>query len=376
MNEKTNNESGFARFIGKIIEWYRKNKYIVNTVLILILGFLVLLAIATSFFRSPVGNHYDPTALSIGDFHIQWYAIFIMYGIACSVVLGRYELVKKNIDVSILYDGLLLCVPVAIVGCRLYYVFANWSDGWTFLEILGWNGSTFELSGLAIQGGMLAVAAVLIPFCKFKKISYGLIIDIALPAFLIGQTIGRWGNFMNAELYGPVIKSQGLLNILPNFITDQLWISEVDRYGVLQEGFRHPTFLYEGMLNMVGFIVIAVIRRKKITLVGELGAMYLIWYGIVRGALIEPLRYFGGSPGDSMLTSSGFPMNVLLSIFMVIGGILVIVAIRVYSRYKKKLPYYVDVKEVRKVKRVKSELADGTNEELTTGDDNDKDNTV
>ncbi|PKK96767.1 MAG: hypothetical protein CVV58_04655, partial [Tenericutes bacterium HGW-Tenericutes-3] len=145
-----------------------------------------------------------------------------------------------------------------------------------------------------------------------------------------GQIVGRWGNFMNAEAYGPVIESQFILNILPAFIKDQMFIAGA---------YHHPTFLYEGIWNFVGLVGLLIIRRKRILKVGDLFAFYLIWYGFGRGAIIEPLRV-GGHPTDA-LRMFGLPTNIVLSIgLFMVGGIAIIL---LKKKFIKNQPYYVDM---------------------------------
>ena len=359
MNNKEQRLNFWQNFKQWFIGAYKNNKTTIFCLLVIFLVWLILIAVATSGFASPASTankvfggigpdgeqiyHFSPEAFVIGNFAVQWYAIFILLGIISAASLGYFEIKKKNFDLNILWDGLLIFVPAAIVGLRLYYVFVNWGDGWTFLDIIGWNGSTIALSGLAIHGAIIVVAIGIIPFCKWKKINFWWFIDVVLPCFFIGQAIGRWGNFMNAELYGPMIQSENYINFLPRFITEQLTIRPEQARNGLQTGPRHPTFLYESILNLVGFTVVLFFKNKRVTKLGEFGCFYFIWYGIIRGALIEPLRYFGSPVTGEVMTIPGtdFPINVLLSIVLVLAGISIIVLRRTLKMYREN-PYYTD----------------------------------
>ena len=135
---------------------------------------------------------------------------------------------------------------------------------------------------------------------------------------------------MNREAYGPAIESEFILNILPTFIKDQMTISGIT---------HHPTFLYEGLWNLVGLIFLLVARRKRWFKVGDVLGLYLIWYGLGRGAIIEPLRT-GGDPGDA-LRMFGLPTNIVLSLTLfMLGGIALIIVKQLVIKDQK---FYVDM---------------------------------
>ena len=235
-------------------------------------------------------------------FGIRLYAICIMIGILLAVVMGIKEGKKLGISSDFIYTGVLIIVPLCIIGARLWYVLFNLDEGWTFTKILGLDGG--GLSGLAIQGGIIVAVISVIVYCKKGKVSVFRVFDILAPGLLIGQACGRWGNFFNKELYGPVVENVELFEfIFPKFISDNMFID-----GAL----RHPVFLYESLLNVVGIVIIFVIRRKLKQLEsGDILGFYLVWYGLVR-VLTESLRLFLSEcssgrafiqPGRSMQTS-------------------------------------------------------------------------
>lgn len=317
-----------------MINWIKKNKngiYLYGG-LLTALVVLVMLAVLT---QKPGVIPYNATAISIGSFEIQWYAVFILNGIILAAVLAYFEFKKLGWDTEILFDGLLYAVPLSILGTRIYYVIFNLSDfltgnAWTtFLAILGYQDGQLQIQGLAIHGAIIVALTFVYFFSKKKKISFWLLADILVIGLLIGQISGRWGNFMNHELYGPPIQSGFIEAILPNFIKKQMVFS-----GVL----RHPTFLYEMLWNFIGLVFLLIARRKRWFKPGDTAGLYLIWYGLGRGAIIEPLR-MQGAPGDPLMFL-GIPVNVVLSLALLIPAGLALIFIK--RKFNPDQKYYVD----------------------------------
>lgn len=255
----------------------------------------------------------DPVAVKIGPFAIHWYALCIMVGLLVAVYLVTKEAPRKKISSDDVIDFVLIAFPLAILGARLYYVIFEWSYYSQHLnEIFAiWNG------GIAIYGGLLTGALVLVIYSYYKVINPIAFLDIIAPAVMIAQAIGRWGNFVNQEAYGKVVKS---LNYLPEFIQKQMFI----------EGhYRQPTFLYESLWILVGFAIIMVLRRKsKFLKEGEIFAFYLVWYGLGR-MIIEGLRT------DSLMLMGLRVSQILSGLLIVIGITFVIV-----RRKRQEIPYY------------------------------------
>ena len=259
----------------------------------------------------------NPVALQLGPISIRWYAICIVSGLILAVYLSMKEAPRKKIDPDAIIDFILIAFPLAIVGARLYYVFFEWGYYSQHLsEIFSiWNG------GIAIYGGLLTGALVLYLFSRRRLIEPIDFLDIAAPSVMIAQSIGRWGNFFNQEAYGAAVKS---LNYLPSFIRDQMYIDG---------SYRQPTFLYESIWNLLGFLLILILRRKPQFLrQGEVTAFYLIWYGFGR-MIIEGMRT------DSLMFA-GLRVSQWLSMILILVGL----AIFIYQR-RKKAPYYVEAKE-------------------------------
>ena len=259
----------------------------------------------------------NPVALQLGPISIRWYAICIVSGLILAVYLSMKEAPRKKIDPDAIIDFILIAFPLAILGARLYYVIFEWGYYSQHLgEIFAiWNG------GIAIYGGLLAGALVLYLFSRRRLIEPIDFLDIAAPSVMIAQSIGRWGNFFNQEAYGAAVKS---LNYLPSFIRDQMYIDG---------SYRQPTFLYESIWNLLGFLLILILRRKPQFLrQGEVTAFYLIWYGFGR-MIIEGMRT------DSLMFA-GLRVSQWLSMILILVGL----AIIFYQR-RKKAPYYVETKE-------------------------------
>ena len=254
----------------------------------------------------------NPVAIQLGPFSIRWYAICIILGLLLAVILSMKEAPRKGIESDDIIDFILIAFPVAIIGARLYYVIFRWSY---FRENPGeifavWNG------GIAIYGGLLAGALVLYLFSRSRLIDPVDFLDIAAPSVMIAQSIGRWGNFVNQEAYGAIVKN---LDYLPSFIRNQMFI----------DGHYHqPTFLYESCWNLLGFVLILYLRRRpKLLRKGEVTAFYLIWYGFGR-MIIEGMRT------DSLMFL-GIRVSQWLSLILILLGI----SIMIYQR-KKNAPFY------------------------------------
>lgn len=270
--------------------------------------FLLLVLIAT---RGDAP--YNSLVLSIGTLRVAWYAIFILTGIIFGTILAYLELVRKKIDPNVLWDGLLIFVPLAIVGARFWYVIFNLDR---------YANNPIEMiyiteGGLGIHGAIIAVFIGLIIFTKIKKVNYFYMLDLIGPGFLIGQTMGRWGNFMNRELYGPAVDN---LDWLPSFIKDNLFINNA---------YRQPTFLYESAWNLVGLILILVFRNKKFVKLGDVVSFYLVWYGIGR-IPNELLRMQSGV--DEPLMLLGIPVSIATSVGLILAGVLIFVLKRVLKK--------------------------------------------
>ena len=211
-----------------------------------------------------------PRVLSLGPLNIHLYGLVIALGLVLAVVYACRRSKEFGVKEDDLLDGVLWVTPFAILCARAYYCVFAWeqyaADPISVLYI--WNG------GLAIYGGVIGAVLGVIVFCKIKKLKIATILDMVLIGFLIGQSIGRWGNFFNREAFGAETDSffrMGLYN---------------EKTGIT--AYYHPTFLYESLWNAVGFVLLHFISKKR-KFDGQVALCYAAWYGLGR-CIIEGLR--------------------------------------------------------------------------------------
>lgn len=256
----------------------------------------------------------NPIFLEIGNVQIYWYSIFILVAFIIGGKLIMSEAKRFNISKEFIINLFFYLVPISIIGARLYYVAFNldyyFANPISILKI--WEG------GLAIHGGLLFGLLFLLFYAKKYKVSIVRLIDIFVVGLIIGQAIGRWGNFFNGEAYGPVTTLEFLENLhLPKFIIDGMHIDGL---------YRQPTFLYESLWCFLGFIILLIVRRTRYWKLGMCTNFYLIWYGIER-FVVESLRT------DSLMLGT-FKIAQIVSILMVLIGIIYIIVIKKHSVFK------------------------------------------
>ena len=233
-------------------------------------------------------------AFSIGNVNIYWYGLIIALGMIIALAYGIREFKRCGLKQDDLLNMFLICVPVAIICARLYYVIFSFDQYRDNLL------SIFDIrnGGIAVYGSLIGAGIVVLVYCLKKKINLGAVLDILAVGFLIGQAVGRWGNFVNAEAYGA--------------ITDLPWRMELLDLGIAV----HPTFLYESLWNM-GVFLIMVLRRKKMSFSGEAFLSYITLYGLGR-FWIEGLRT------DSLFLGP-FRISQIVAVACVISGIVLII---------------------------------------------------
>lgn len=211
-------------------------------------------------------------SFNIGPLQIHWYGVLIAVGLLLAVLYACGRSKQFGLSEDDLIDGVLCIVPFAVLCARLYYCIFKWesyaSDPISIFYI--WEG------GLAIYGGVIGAAIGIVVFAKIKKKKVNLlaVLDITSLGFLIGQSIGRWGNFLNREAFGArteIFCRMGLMNTLTG-----------------QMEYYHPTFLYESLWNLCGFLLLHFLSKKR-KFDGQVALCYVAWYGLGR-ALIEGLR--------------------------------------------------------------------------------------
>ncbi|EOB3406305.1 prolipoprotein diacylglyceryl transferase [Enterococcus hirae] len=260
----------------------------------------------------------DRVAFNLLGIPIYWYALIIVSGIIIAMWLSSREAVRVGLKSEDVTDFMLWGLPLSIIGARLYYILFD------LPQYIADPIQIFNIrsGGLAIYGGLIAGAITLYFFTKYHFISMWTFLDIAAPSVLLAQAIGRWGNFMNHEAYGPVTTRIFLENLhIPRFIIDNMYI----------EGFyRQPTFLYESVWSLIGFILLLFLRNKKHLLKkGEVLLVYVMWYSFGR-FFIEGLRT------DSLYFLGVIRISKLLSVFLFVGTIILFI----WRRKKGNLPDY------------------------------------
>lgn len=263
----------------------------------------------------------DPVAFSLGPISVHWYGVIIATGIVIAFLVGQREMVKRGMHPEFLTDLLIWAVPLAIVGARIYYVIFEWDNykdnpG----EIIAiWNG------GLAIHGALIMSVIVAYIFTKKRNTPFLKVADILAPSILIGQAIGRWGNFINQEAHGGEVSRAFLENLyIPDWIINHMYIDGA---------YYHPTFLYESLWSFVGIIILLLLRRVNLVR-GEMFFFYMIWYSVgryfIEGMRTDSLYVFG---------IEGLRTAQLVSILAIIIAVVLIIYRRVTL---KNPPRYLD----------------------------------
>ena len=244
----------------------------------------------------------NPVAFQIGNFEIKWYSIMLLIAVIVGVGLLLKEGKKFNYPKDFLFNMCFWALIFGFIGARIYYVLFNWgtyaSDPVSIFKI--WEG------GLAIHGGLIAGFITILVYCRKYNVRLAKITDIAVPGIILAQAIGRWGNFFNGEAHGSVVLRSTLESFhIPEFIIEGMNINGV---------YYHPTFLYESLWCLLGFIVLICIRHYKYLKVGGLTCFYLVWYSVGR-FFIESMRT------DSLMLG-GFKVAQIISVILFIIGIL------------------------------------------------------
>ena len=228
-------------------------------------------------------------AIEIGSFHIAWYGIIITIGIIAAVLYAVWRTKKseKTFTADDVLDYALWIVVIGILGARLYYVAMTWGGYESFLDIFAiWHG------GLAIYGGLIAGGLTILVLSLYKGKNPLTFLDIVVPGVALAQAIGRWGNFMNGEANGSILKYEFLGH---EFTTSRFagmaikWIMTLKTTPDAIPTYAHPTFLYESLWSILGFVLLNFLYRKKKKFEGQIFFVYIIWYGFGR-MFIEGFR--------------------------------------------------------------------------------------
>lgn len=267
------------------------------------------------------GLSVNPVALSVGNFQIFWYGIIIASGLVLAFIYAWFSSSRFNVDRNKLINCVLVGIITGIIGARLYYVLFSLD------YYLAHPVEIFYIhqGGLAIYGGIIGALLGGCIVAKIQNMKVMPVLDIASLGFLIGQGIGRWGNFANQEAFGTP--------------TDMPWGMISENTGGVTV---HPCFLYESIWCLLGFVIIHFLSKKFQKYSGQVFYMYLVWYGFER-MLVEGLRT------DSLylpFTMFGAEIRVsqLLSLLLVIFGVVMLIINR-----KKEDPFYADYRRKKSV---------------------------
>lgn len=262
----------------------------------------------------------NPVAFKLGNLSVKWYGIIMAVAIILAVSMAIFEGRKRQIESDDFMDLLLWAVPLGYVGARIYYVIFEWHYYSQHLDeiIAIWNG------GIAIYGGLLAGLAVLLVFCYKRMLPPFLMLDIITPGVMAAQILGRWGNFINQEAHGGPTTLAFLQSLhLPDFIINQMKIGGV---------YYQPTFLYESFFNLIGLLIILLLRhRKHLFKQGEIFMLYLAWYSVVR-FFVEGMRT------DSLYLWGSIRVSQMLSVILLI----VVIVLFIYRRRVVKPKWYLE----------------------------------
>lgn len=262
------------------------------------------------------------------DFSIKWYGAIIAFGFLLAVLFGGRMAYKWKMNLDKMVDVLIYGTLAGIVGARLYYVFSKWDYYGEHLSDIPkiWEG------GLAIYGGLIAGVIAAYVVCRVRKMNFWNLLDIAVMSFLIGQGIGRWGNFTNQEAFGTNTDMPwGMWSqkIADDITSRQSFFAEK---GIEMDASLpvHPTFLYESVSCLLGFLVLYIICRKARKFSGQIALCYGVWYGAER-TIVEGLRtdslYIAGT---TIRTS-----QALSAALAVVCAVLLVILLIKYTKHPK-----------------------------------------
>lgn len=271
----------------------------------------------------------NPIFIDIGIVTIYWYGLIIAFGTALGIFLAIREANRLQLKKDIIIDLMIVAIPISIISARIYYVLFEWGH---YADHSWWKIFAVWEGGLAIHGAVIGGIITAVIFARNRKVSFWQLADVIAPSLILGQAIGRWGNFMNQEAHGGPISTTTYENFhqyLPDFIMNQMTID-----GVMY----HPTFLYESVWNILLFILLIVIRKYN-PLRGAIFLSYIMTYSIGR-YFIEGMRT------DSLYMFGEIRTAQFISV------LLIVVAVSIYL-YRRKIvtTHYYDLPKIKKRKK-------------------------
>lgn len=263
--------------------------------------------------------------LDLGFIKIYWYSVIMFIAILLGGALALKEAKKWKIPEDFMVNLFFFVIPISMIGARLYFVAFHFDYyGQHISEIFKiWEG------GLAIHGAIIAGFLFILFYSHKYKVNVVRLLDIVVVSLLLGQAIGRWGNFFNGEAHG-VATTLEAIKWLPEFIVEGMNINGI---------YYQPTFLYESIFCLLGFIIMILIRKWNYLKIGQLTGFYLIWYGIVR-------LFIEGNRTDSLMLGN-LKMAQLVSLVMIIMGTITFI---ISTRSSKLESLYHDKENVNEIK--------------------------
>ena len=255
---------------------------------------------------------FEPPGIKIGDFTIYAYALIIVFGMLSAFLVISLLFKRRNMSTDLFLTYFVIGLPIAIITTRLFYCI---TDGLPISEWFSWN--SIRQGGLSIVGGIIGGTASVAAVSYFKKVNFLRVGDCVVVGLLLAQSIGRWGNFANQEVYGGVVTNPSL-----QFFPIAVYIEATAQY-------HYAFFFYESMVTLTAAILMFInawVNPKKPN--GVNTACYFITYGLVR-SIMEPLR------DSSFILGHGIPWSLVLSLVMLVGGLVLLFLVLYFNKQKE-----------------------------------------
>lgn len=261
-------------------------------------------------------EHLSKIAFTIGNLSVAWYGVLISCGVICGLLLARVLAKKSGQDPDFYTDFLIYALIIGLLGARFYYVIFQW-DLYKDNPITVFD---FRSGGLGIYGGVIAAVITAVVYCRIKKKELLELLDTAMPGLILGQAIGRWGNFFNQECFGSYTDNFFAMRL--NVKTAAYTTPELTKLAVTKGGVTyiqvHPTFLYESFGCLVVLAIMLLLFKKR-KFKGQVAFTYMIGYGILR-AFVESLR-----TDQLLIWNTNVPVSVLVSAAMALAGVILMI---------------------------------------------------
>lgn len=266
-----------------------------------------------------------PKSFSVFGFQIALYGVIIGIGVICGVLMAAHVSKKENMDSDMIWDFAIYAIIFSIIGARIYYVVFEWDmykDN--LLDVFNLRNG-----GLAIYGAVIAAFLTLFIYTRIRKQSFLQMVDVCVPGLILGQAIGRWGNFTNREVFGGYTDNLLAMRLPRLAVRTRDITPDIDVHAIIINGVEyiqvHPTFLYECLWNLFILCLMLIYQRHK-KFNGEIWLLYLGGYGLGR-FWIEAIR-----TDQLYLTGTSVPVSQLVAAFCVVVAIVVDVIVRIRVR--------------------------------------------